>query len=238
MITNLLGGTFDLTVTRPGLQALRTEGPRPRRDRASGAADDRARSRRAVRGRVGRGRIAQGADEERRAVGDDHGGQIEDIGLRGRDFMGTPEDAAGRRRHVGARRSRLGLGRRHDDQRPDVVQLLVRRRHQQGHRLELRQLRGAGARLDRRSQGAGLELPGRVRPHLRRDDRRRHQERHARLPAAPRRTSSATRTSTPNTLGSPSQLRRRRRPPADLARAARRRRTATTTPPTRSAVRC
>ena len=110
--------------------------------------------------------------------------QIEDIGLRGRDFMGTLKIAARRRRHVRARRTRLGLGRRHDRQRPGLVQLLVRRRDEQGHGLEQRQLRGAGARLDRRSQAAGLELPGRVRPHVGRDDRRRHQERQLEVPGS------------------------------------------------------
>ena len=36
-----------------------------------------------------------------------------------------------------------------------------------------------GARLDRGSQGAGVQLPGRVRPQLGGDDHGRHQERHA-----------------------------------------------------------
>ena len=76
------------------------------------------------------------------------------------------------------------------------LQLLVRRHHEQGHRLELEQLRRAGARFDRRSQGAGVELPGRVRPHLGRDDRRRHQERQPDVPAGVRPTSAATRTTT------------------------------------------
>ena len=40
-----------------------------------------------------------------------------------------------------------------------------------------RQLRRAGAGLDRRNEGASVELPGRVRPKRGRDDRRRHQER-------------------------------------------------------------
>ena len=105
--------------------------------------------------------------------------QIEDIGLKGRDFMGSLKTLPGVIDTSRARRPGLGLGRRHVHQRPDVVQLLLRRRDQQGHRLELGQLRRAGARFDRGSQGAGLELPGRVRPQLGRDDHRRHQERHA-----------------------------------------------------------
>ncbi len=165
----------------PGLQALRAEGHRAGRHRASGAACHRARDRRLVGGRVGRGRVGQGSDDQRRAFGDDH--RQPDRGHRPQRprLHGQPQDAARRHRHVGARRPGLGLGRQHDDQRPDVVQLLLRRRHEQGHRLELGQLCRAGARLHRRSEGAGVELPGRVRPQLRRDDHGRHQERHARL---------------------------------------------------------
>ena len=55
---------------------------------------------------------------------------------------------------------------------------------QQGHRIEFRQLRRARARLDRRSQSAVVEFPGRVRPQLGRDDHRRHQERHPRASRA------------------------------------------------------
>ncbi len=106
-----------------------------------------------------------------------------------------------------ARRPGLGLGRRHDDQRPDLVQLLLRRRHQQGHRLELGQLCRAGARLHRRSEGAGVELPGRVRPQLGRDDHGRHQERHARL-SRHGRVLQAQREVQHQLLGSPPPVRR------------------------------
>ncbi len=40
----------------------------------------------------------------------------------------------------------------------------------------------AGPRFDRRDQGADLELPGRVRPQLRRHHQRHHEERQPRLP--------------------------------------------------------
>ena len=42
---------------------------------------------------------------------------------------------------------------------------------------EQRQLCGAGAGFDRGNPGADLELPGRVRPQLRRDDHGRHPQR-------------------------------------------------------------
>ena len=113
--------------------------------------------------------------------------QIADVGLRGRDFMGTLKVLPGvidtSARDAPGWGSVGGMTINGNDE----LQLLVRRCHQQGHRVELGQLRGAGARLDRRSEGAGLELPGRVRPQLRRHDRRRHQERHARGSAGRRR---------------------------------------------------
>ena len=179
VITNLLAGTFDLTVTVAGLQALRAERHRARRHRALALRAIALEDRRPVGNGHGPVRDRQGADDERRAIGDDH--RQPDRGHRPARprLHGQPQDAARRHRHVRARRPGLGLGRRHVDQRSDVVQLLLRRRHQQGHRLELGQLRRAGARFDRRSEGAGVELPGRVRPQLGRDDHRRHQERHA-----------------------------------------------------------
>ena len=45
--------------------------------------------------------------------------QIEDIGLKGRDFMGSLKTAARRHRHVRTRRPGLGIGGRHVDQRPE-----------------------------------------------------------------------------------------------------------------------
>ena len=97
-------------------------------------------------------------------------------------------------------------------QRPRLVQLLVRRRHQQGHRVEQRQLRRAGTRLDRRSAGPGVELPGRVRPQFGRDDFRRHRAAAPRTSTAPRRSTSATTigTETNSRAGSSAALRRHR----------------------------
>ena len=107
---------------------------------------------------------------------------IEDIALKGRDFAGMLKLLPGVIDTSEPRSAGLGQHGRPVDQRPRLVQLLVRRRHQQGHRLEQRQLRGAGARFDRRSPRADVELPGRVRPQLRRDDHRRHAQRVEGLP--------------------------------------------------------
>ena len=75
---------------------------------------------------------------------------IEDIALKGRDFAGMLKLLPGVVDTANREAPGLGLdGRRLVDQRPHVVQLLLRRRHQQGHRLEQRQLRRARARLDR-----------------------------------------------------------------------------------------
>ena len=98
--------------------------------------------------------------------------------------------------------------------------------------LELGQLRRAGARLDRRSQGAGVELPGRVRPQLGRDDHRRHQERDARFPRH-RGVLQAERGVQHEQLGSPAAV--RCRPGGE---AAPRPRTGSTTRRGPSAVRC
>ncbi len=94
-----------------------------------------------------------------------------------------PQAAAGRDRHQRARGAGLGQHGRPLDQRPQRrLQLLLRRRHQQGHRLEQRQLRRAGARLDCRGPGPDVELPGRIRPQLGSDDHRRHPQRLEGLP--------------------------------------------------------
>ena len=108
---------------------------------------------------------------------------IEDIALKGRDFAGHAQAAAGRRRHDATAKRRAGAAwAACRSTAAASVQLLLRRRHQQGHRLEQRQLRGAGARLDRRSPRPDVELPGRVRPQLGRDDHRRHAQRLEGLP--------------------------------------------------------
>ncbi len=178
-ITNLLAGTFDLTVTVQGFKPYEQKGI------VLGATERLAL--RAIALEIGGLSEVVSVAAESVKVQTTSGersatitaGQIEDIGLQRPRLHGQPQDAARRHRHFGARRTGLGLGRQHVDQRPDLVQLLLRRRHQQGHRLELGQLCRAGARLHRRSEGAGVELPGRVRPQLRRDDHGRHQERHA-----------------------------------------------------------
>ncbi len=182
VITNLLAGTFDLTVSVQGFRPYEQKGI------VLGATERLAL--RTIALEVGGLTEVVSVAAESVKVQTTSGersatitaSQIEDIGLRGRDFMGSLKTLPG----VIDTSARDAPGwnsvGEHVDQRPDVVQLLVRRRHQQGHRLELRQLRRAGARLDRRSQGAGVELPGRVRPQLGRDDHRRHQERHARFP--------------------------------------------------------
>ena len=71
--------------------------------------------------RVGRSVLGARADAERRTLGDDHGRADRRHRPARPRLHGHAQDAARRRRHVGARRARLGLGRRHDDQRPDAA---------------------------------------------------------------------------------------------------------------------
>ena len=125
-----------------------------------------------------------GADEQRRArSGLVEREQIEDIALKGRDFAGYLKllpgviDTSAREAPGWGSMGGLSI-----NGRGGGVQLLLRRRHQQGHRVEQRQLRGAGARLDRRGPRADVELPGRIRPQLGRDDHGRHAERLEGLP--------------------------------------------------------
>ena len=80
---------------------------------------------------------------------------------------------AGRHRHQPHRRSLLDRRRRH--QHADGRRVDDGHRQQPGdHRPE--------RRVDRRSESAGLELPGGVRPFERPADHRRHQERHQPVP--------------------------------------------------------
>ena len=125
--------------------------------------------------------------------------QINDIALKGKDYMGLLKQLPGVVDTAEPRGARLEQPRRPQHQRrpqqhhqPDL-----RRRHQPRHRIEHRAVPGARHRLDRRDQGAHLELPGRVRPQLRRHHQRHHQERHAASSTAAASTRSATRTSTP-----------------------------------------
>ena len=206
VITNLLAGTFDLSVSVQGFKPYQQKGI------VLGATERLAL--RAIALEVGGLSEVVSVSAESVKVQTTSGERSATMTAapdRGRRparprLHGQPQGAAGRHRHVGARRPGLGLGRQHVDQRSDVVQLLLRRRHQQGHRLELGQLRRAGARLDRRGEGAGLELPGRVRPQLGRDDHRRDQERHARLPRHGG-VLQAQRSAQHQQLGSPPRLR-------------------------------
>ena len=90
VVTNLLAGTYEIQITLEGFKGYRQARDPARRRRARRLAGDHTRDRVGGRSGDGAGRSRPGADAERRAVGDDHGSaQIEDIGLRGRDFMGT-----------------------------------------------------------------------------------------------------------------------------------------------------
>ena len=127
------------------VQDLRTEGHRPRVDRARRDCA-RSRSRSAALGdgdRPVRGRA--GADDDGRAVGRSiTRDNIEDIALKGRDFAGMLKLLPGVIDTQRARGAGLGQHGRPVDQRQQRrVQLLLRRRDQQGHRFEQRQLRGA-----------------------------------------------------------------------------------------------
>ena len=180
---DLLAGTYDITVDVAGLQDLRAEGHRARRDRAPRrCARSRSRSAAAARRSPSQAEAAlvQTTNAARSAL--ITASKIDDIALKGRDFAGNLKllpgvvDTSAREAPGWGSMGGLSINGR------SGVQLLLRRRHQQGHRLELRQLRGAGARLDRRSPGPDVELPGRVRPQLRRDDHRRHPQRLEGLP--------------------------------------------------------
>ena len=115
--------------------------------------------------------------------------------------------------------------------RSSRLQLLLRRRHQQGHRLEQRQLRRAGARLDRGSPRPDLELPGRVRPQLRRDDHRHHPQRLEGLPRQRRLLQARRRAER-------QRVQRRQQCGLGVGAVRRRRSTSSTTPRGRSAARC
>ena len=235
-ITNLLAGTLRSQSHADRLQDLRAEGPRAVGDRAPLAAADllevggfsRRRSRSKRRRSACRRRAASARPRSRRT-------QIEDIGLRGRDFMGTLKTLPGV--VDTSARDAPGWG--------SVGGMTINGQASFNFSYDgitnkdtgsnSRQLRGARARLDRRSQGAGVELPGRVRPHVRRDHRRRHQERQPSVPRSRRPTSSATRSSTRTRWDRRRQLRRRpgrRTAPNPNCRS---RHTGTTTPRGRSA---
>ena len=134
--------------------------------------------------------------------------------------MGTLKTPPRRRRHVGARRARLGIGRRHDDQRPwRTFNFSYDGVTNKDTGSNSGNYAAPGPRFHRGSQGAGLELPGRVRPHLGRDDRRRHQERQLQIPGHRPPTSGATRTSTRTRgigAGAATRTRRRRAPQPEL----------------------
>ncbi len=180
---DLLAGTFDLTVNVQGFKSYEQKGIVARRDRARRAARHRARGRRLEETVTRRQRGDARADDQRRAFG---GSSRARTSRTSRSRAATSpacssscrasSTRARAKRRAGAACSNL------THQRPRLVQLLVRRRHQQGHRVEQRQLRRAGARLDRRSARPGVELPGRVRPQLRRDDHGHHPQRHQGLP--------------------------------------------------------
>ena len=119
---------------------------------------------------------------------------FEDIALKGRDFAGMLKVLPGVIDTSVRERSRLGEHERHHHQRAGELQLHLRRRDEQGHGAEPRELLRAGARFDRGSPGAVLELQRRVRPQLGCDDQRHHPQRYAATStAAPRSTSATTR---------------------------------------------
>ena len=180
---DLLAGTFDLTVNVQGFKSYEQKGI------VLGATERVAL--RAITLEVGALEETVSVVSEATLVQTTNGARsalitrenIEDIALKGRDFAGMLKMLPGVI-DTSAREApgwgSMGGTSRINGQR--LVQLLVRRRHQQGHRVEQRQLRRAGARLDRRSARPGVELPGRVRPQLRRDDFRHHPQRHQGFP--------------------------------------------------------
>ena len=192
LFPDLLAGTYDITVTMQGFKTYEqkgidlgaTERVALRRSRSRSAACRK-------RSPSSEATLVQTTNAARSGLVD----RDEDRGHRaqGARLRRLPQAPAGRRRHDQPRGARLGQHGRPVDQRPQRrLQLLLRRRHQQGHRLEQRQLRGAGARLDRRGARPDLELPGGVRPQLRRDDHRRHPQRLEGLPRQRGLSTSAT----------------------------------------------
>ncbi len=180
---DLLAGTYDITVGVQGFKTYEQKGI------VLGATERVALRQIYARGRPVAGdghrhlRSVAGPDHQRRPIG--AGRPHADRRHRGERsrLRQLPQAAAGRRRHQRTRGSGLGQHGRPVDQRPQRwVQLLLRRRHQQGHRFEQRQLRRARARLDRRSAGSDLELPGRVRPQLGCDRHGHHPQRIQGLP--------------------------------------------------------
>ena len=196
LVTNLIAGRYTLTVSLASFKTYEAKGlvltatervslP-PITLEVGGVDRDRHRA----------GRGAEDSDAERRAVGRDH--RRADRGHRPARprLHGHAQGPARRRRHVRPRCARLGIGRQHDHQRPGVVQLLVRRHHEQGHRLEQRQLRGARARLDRAKSSCRRRTsrPSTAAPPARRSS---SSPRAAARSSADRRpTSGATRSST------------------------------------------
>ena len=230
---DLLAGNYDITVARPGLQDLRAERHRARRDRARRAPHDFARGRPTAGDGHRHLRGLAGADHQRRPIGP--GRPHADRRHRGERarLRQLPQAAAGRRRHQRTRGPRLGQHGRPVDQRPHRrLQLLLRRRHQQGHRVEQRQLRRARARLDRGSARPDLELPGRVRPQLRRDRHGHHPQRLEGLPRQRRLLQARRYLERERVLQAPA-IADWVSPPS-----ANRRTTISTTPPGRSAGRC
>ena len=146
---DLLAGTFDLTVNVQGFKSYEQKGI------VIGATDRVAL--RAITLEVGALEETVSVVSEATLVQTNNGARsalitrenLEDIALKGRDFAGMLKDPAGRGRYERARGAGLGEHAEPQHQRPRLVQLLVRRRHQQGHRVEQRQLRRAGTRLDR-----------------------------------------------------------------------------------------
>ena len=89
VITNLMAGTYDVKVTLTGFKTLRAEGPRAVGDGAPLAAADYARSGRlpeSVSVEASSVRVQTQSGERSATM---TASEIEDIGLRGRDFMGT-----------------------------------------------------------------------------------------------------------------------------------------------------
>ena len=182
LFPDLLAGTFDLTVSVQGFKSYEQKGI------VIGATERIAL--RTIALEVGALDETVSVTSEATLVQTNNGARsalitrenLEDISLKGRDFAGMLKILPG----VIDTSAREAPGwEQHEQpqhQRPRLLQLLLRRRHEQGHGLEQRQLLRAGARLDRGSPRADLELPGRVRPQLRRDDHGHHAQRHQGLP--------------------------------------------------------
>ena len=196
-ITNLLAGTFDLTVSVQGFKPYEQKGI------VLGATERLALQTIALE--VGGLSEVVSVAAESLKVQTTSGersatmtaAQIEDVGLRGRDFMGSLKvlpgviDTSARDAPGWGSVGNMSInGQTSFNFSYDGVTNKDTGSNSGNYA-------APGARLDRRGQGPGLELPGRVRPQLRRDDHRRHQERHAATSAAPRRTTSATKRSTP-----------------------------------------